>query len=252
MNPHERRAHKAYTRPTEYMGPPGNDQGGMMINADGAIPQDIKADVARVVCAISFPGLDGGDCYMRAAIGYKVLSLLGWHPEIRIGGIVFRAGPHPIRDVVSFCGPHNAGTLIGGEFFGHIWLDLDGDAVDFTGCEWRRHLGAPKDGLGPVQWQRDPPSLIWAPEDMFDWQEDGTRSLARSGSVRGRARLPEFAYDRARIIDAADVFTKNINRNIEGKRLVERLRDYRRMPEEYAANGASDASRPYKGRCFVR
>lgn len=132
-----------------------------------------------MVTAISFRGLDGGDCYMRTAIGYKTLLLLGWQPEVCIGGILFRAGPHSLRDVVAFCGPHNYGQMYDGTFLGHIWLNLDGDAVDFSCGDWPR-LYKPKDGFGPVQWHRQPPSLIWASQGLFGWQADGTPGLGEA------------------------------------------------------------------------
>ena len=97
MNRHERRAAEAKIR-RRGVGTPLDeiDKGAMMIGARSAMPDDIKADIARVVCAIWFPLIAGQACYIRSAIGYRVLTMLGFEPEGKIGGLLFRAGPIPV------------------------------------------------------------------------------------------------------------------------------------------------------------
>jgi hypothetical protein len=213
------------------------NEGDMLIGARSAIPQDIKADISRVVCAIEFRGIEGGgDCYLRAAIGYKVLRNLGFQPQVGLGGVLFRAGPDPLRDVIAFCGPGNRGQMHQGVFLGHVWLRLDGEAIDFSCGDWPRLYTPHKtDALGPVQWQCRPPSLIWAWEDAFDWKPDGTPELGKIWFCPWIGELPKFAEDRARFAASADVFAEILATNIKRMSLAERVRDLRVAPERYAA-----------------
>ena len=192
MNRHERRVAEAKIR-RRGVGTPLDeiDKGAMMIGARSAIPDDIKADIARVVCAIWFPLIAGQACYIRSAIGYRVLTMLGFEPEGKIGGLLFRAGPDPRRDVVAFCGKENHGSMHQGQFLGHIWLSLDGETIDFTGCEWK-HMSAPADGLGPVQWRCAPPALVWAPEEAFGWASEGEPDIGQVWYCPWRGELPEI------------------------------------------------------------
>lgn len=178
MNRHERRAAEAKIR-RRGVGTPLDeiDKGAMMIGARSAIPDDIKADIARVVCAIWFPLIAGQACYIRSAIGYRVLTMLGFEPEGKIGGLLFRAGPDPRRDVVAFCGKENHGSMHQGQFLGHIWLSLDGETIDFTGCEWK-HMSAPADGLGPRSDGRARVSLISAKSGTAHGAANCLRSAA--------------------------------------------------------------------------
>ena len=50
--------------------------------------------------------------------------------------MLYRAGADPIRDVLAFCGPHNAGQLLDGHFLGHIWLEMDDELIDFSCGDW--------------------------------------------------------------------------------------------------------------------
>ena len=70
--------------------------------------------------AIWFPLIAGQACYIRSAIGYRVLTMLGFEPEARLGGLLFRAGPDPRRDVIAFCGKENYGHMHEGQFLGHV------------------------------------------------------------------------------------------------------------------------------------
>ena len=81
------------------------DEGHIMVGSRSSVPDDIKADICRVVRAIEFTGLAGGTCLWRAGVGYVVLGLLGWSPKICVGGLLYRAGPDARRDNFAFCGP---------------------------------------------------------------------------------------------------------------------------------------------------
>jgi hypothetical protein len=110
MNRHDRRvaAKAAKGQRRKYKKAMGNPQD----NGDvlRAIPDDLKADIARSVRSII---LGGGNCFYRAVIGMEFLRRLGIPTHLALGGLVYRAGPDPIRDVVSYCGPGNRGQMIG-------------------------------------------------------------------------------------------------------------------------------------------
>jgi hypothetical protein len=50
--------------------------------------------------------------------GWYALKLAGIEAERCIGGMIYRAGPDQMRDVVAFCGPGNVGCFWNGEFRG--------------------------------------------------------------------------------------------------------------------------------------
>jgi hypothetical protein len=217
------------------------DRGNMMISSRSAIPVDIKVDVARVVCSVEFRDrpFEGGLCYFRAAIGFRVLRMLGWQPTATLGGVLFRAGPNPRRDVVAFCGSGNRGQMYQGRFLGHIWLNLDDDAIDFSCHEWPQHYTPKDDGLGEVHWECRPPSLIWASQDLFKWQPDGTPAIGEVWFCPWAGDEPKFAGNRHPFENAKEMFTdavaNNIERNISNFSLVERINDIRRMPQRLYA-----------------
>jgi hypothetical protein len=142
------------------------------------IPDDLKADIAQSVRNIEFSGADGGTCFFRAALGMDFLRRLGIPCGIALGGMVYRAGPDPRRDVVSYCGWGNLGQIIPGKgWLGHYWVQSGTDVIDFSTGDWRSEatpdmlldLGpmgdlVPMDDLGPIQWTVEPPNFFWVPE----------------------------------------------------------------------------------------
>jgi hypothetical protein len=142
-------------------------QGHTVLGSRSAVPDDIKTDIARAARPIKFTGAIGGDCLLRAGIGYVALGLLGFGPQFCVGSLLFRAGPDPLRDTLAFCGPGNAGQMIDDHFIGHVWLEMDGELIDFSCGDWR-HLDARAEllvvamALPPVRWQAQPPTFIWA------------------------------------------------------------------------------------------
>ena len=167
MNRHDRRvatkAAKGQTR--KYKKAMGNPQD----NGDvlRAIPDDLKADIARSVRSII---LGGGNCFYRAVIGMELLRRLGIPTQLALGGLVYRAGPDPIRDVVSYCGPGNLGQMIGDDWVGHYWIQSGTDVIDFSVGDWRKAMSpdlmhpALPDDLGSIQWTVKPPEFFWVPE----------------------------------------------------------------------------------------
>jgi hypothetical protein len=151
-----------------------------MLGSRSRVPDDIKADIARVVRSIKFTGSIGGDCVLRAGIGYVALGLLGFRPQFCVGRLLFGAGPGPLRDTLAFCGPGNGGQMIDVHFIGHVRLELAGELIDFSCGDWR-HLDPRSElhvagmELPPIQWQARPPTFIGATRGLFDdWQPDGS------------------------------------------------------------------------------
>ncbi len=137
----------------------------MILGSHSGMPDDIKADIARVV-RIKFTDSIGGDCVLPAGIGYVTLGLLGFRPQVYVGGMLFRAGRDPLRDTLTFCGPGNAGQMIDDHFIGHVWLELDGELLDFSCGDWghldpRGELRIAGRDLPPIQWQVLPPTFVW-------------------------------------------------------------------------------------------
>ena len=58
-------------------------------------------------------------CAPRALVGCVLLKALDLESRIAAGGMVYRAGPNPYHDVVAYCGSHNAGCVMYGQFLAH-------------------------------------------------------------------------------------------------------------------------------------
>jgi hypothetical protein len=137
-------------------------------------PNDLRADIATSVRNVEFSTGAGGLCLFRAVIGLELLRLLGIPADLTLGGMVYRAGPDPHRDVVSFCGPGNLGFFAPGHgIIGHYWIESGSDVIDFSVGDWRGSMipalsFEPVDELGPIQWAVDPPDFLWLPRVDVD------------------------------------------------------------------------------------
>jgi hypothetical protein len=243
MNRQERRARQAHLRRHANRSPQQamrrqDDEGYMMITNSSAVPAGLKADITRVAQSVDLK-LHGGSCVLRAAVGYRLLERLGFEPRVQVGGVLFRAGPDEIRDTVSFCGPGNCGQFWHGHMLGHVWLRLDDEYIDFSCCEWKRSHLLPSAhdqaaGLGAVQWQRDPPDVIWAPADLFDWQPEGTPELGKVWFCPWSGpEAPELLHG---VMADAAAFDDIITRNIQRMKLIERVSALRAGDIEFADN----------------
>jgi hypothetical protein len=145
---------------------------GSIVGSRSAVPDDIKADIARVVRSINSSARSAASL-LGAVIGFITLGPLGFKPQFCVGGMLYRAGPDRLRDTVPFRGPGNAGRLIDGQFVGHVWLRLDDELVDWPHLDPRGELPVAGIELPPVRWQAPPPTFVWATRDLFDWQPHG-------------------------------------------------------------------------------
>jgi hypothetical protein len=130
---------------------------------------------------------------MRAWAGWQVLQRLGFDASISIGGLVYRVGPDPRRDVIAFGGRYNAGLMVNGYPLFHTWNEVDADLIDFSVGDWRTFASAPDtwmmeqqifgETLGPLQWRiPEPPAFWWRPiRNVRDdvWNVGGTPELGR-------------------------------------------------------------------------
>jgi hypothetical protein len=138
------------------------------------VPDDLKADIATAVRAIPLispvSSAEGGHCFIRTLLGHVLMTKLGLDCQIALGGLIYRVGPDPARDVVAFCGPGNAGAIVNGVFVGHMWLEFQDHFIDFSVGDWRgidlskleREAGL--QDMGEVQWEITPPEFFWVPK----------------------------------------------------------------------------------------
>jgi hypothetical protein len=129
------------------------------------IPYEIKTDIAKVVRSLAL-NAQGGQCFFRAVIGFTTLQMLGFRQARPcLGGMVYRAGPDEVRDVMAFCGPNNQGCMYEGRFLGHYWIADRNDFIDFSVGDWRENARMSESewhqnieqqlhgySLGAVQW----------------------------------------------------------------------------------------------------
>ncbi len=240
MNRRDRRLHNSEMRRAFSKAKPQEvrpeDEGYMILGKIAAVPVDIKADITRVAQSVQFTGIDGGDCVTRVCIGYKVMCDLGWHPDLFFGGVLYRAGPHPGRDVVAFCGKGNRGYLHEGKMFlGHVWLRMGDELIDFSCKDWPR-LYVPKDGMGPVHWVRNPPDVVWAPEYAFNWNETGEPDIGEIWYCPWVGPEPQFLCSEQQVLEQANVFADTLSKGIARTYLIDRVRDARELsPAVYDA-----------------
>jgi hypothetical protein len=136
-----------------------------------ALDDAIKTDIAGTVGMFCFPETVGGSCVPRAIITHSVLLACGIPSRLVPGGMLFRAGPHPIRDTLRFSLPNNKGGFYGGVFVGHVWNEYGSDLIDFSVGDWQAEAAliyatsteSADLALGPIDWQAPVPEFIWQP-----------------------------------------------------------------------------------------
>jgi len=154
------------------------------------IPDDLRRDIAQTVRDVEFDtDAPGGLCFYRAIIGWELLRLLGIAGKLCLGGMIYRAGPDPRRDVVAFLGPRGVGQMIDGELVGHYWIEHGDDIIDFSAGDWRGDMSPeleinldPDDlsNLGPIQWDVEPPEYFWLPsKEAWPIRGEATPPLGR-------------------------------------------------------------------------
>jgi hypothetical protein len=46
--------------------------------------------------------------------------------------VLYRAGPTAFGDTIALREQGNTGQIVDGHFVGHVWLEMDGELIDFT------------------------------------------------------------------------------------------------------------------------
>ncbi len=101
---------------------------------------------------------------LRSLIGSYVLFDLGIRADQHFGGLLYRVGPDPKRDVLRFCAPNNVGIYTtGGACAFHSWLDADGYVIDFSVGDWPAMTPRSKDRpcADGLQWTIEQPPSYW-------------------------------------------------------------------------------------------
>jgi hypothetical protein len=88
-----------------------------------------------------------------------------------IGGLLYRAGPDPVRDTMGFADGHGGNFLPDGRFYGHTWLQVGANIVDFSCGDWKGIATAAGEAgtdnldhienLAPIVWESTPPQFFW-------------------------------------------------------------------------------------------
>jgi hypothetical protein len=137
------------------------------------LPTDIKTDIAKVVRSLAWEvkgaHSEFGYCFFRVMSGIAVLTMLGIPSSVVRGGMLFRAGEDPLRDVLAYCGPGNRLFVTKDAMLGHYWLVSGLDLIDFTPGDWRADAQrlfttapAAEKALGPIQWTAPAvPDFLW-------------------------------------------------------------------------------------------
>jgi hypothetical protein len=221
------------------------------------VPDDIKTDIAKVVRSIDWTitgwGGPGGLCFFRAFSGLLTLQKLGIAAKPTLGGMVYRAGPDPRRDVVAFCGEGNIGRRKGLNLLAHWFVVSSDDIIDFSVGDWKENPKLlPDDGaeLGPVQWTAPSlPEFFWAPFEQFQPSPSAfTPDLGRAWYTGFAGEPPDW---NTLFADAASIMKSvvpHINSTISFYALKERLYAVRnghtaiRLSDIYKLLGVSHVS----------
>ena len=121
------------------------------------------------------------DSELRAVVGFEVAHQCNLEARLD-GSLLYRVGPDPARDVVAFCGRHNAGGEVGdaaGNHIFHAWLVMGDCIVDLSAIDWPAidfcgdDIPGPAGELGPVQWTISVPPVLYGPLDECASSHDG-------------------------------------------------------------------------------
>ena len=153
------------------------------------LPDRLKADIATVVQSVQVPNEDGGTCVLRAHLGMIVLNTLKLDLIMCFGSMLFRAGSHPVRDLVAFCKGDNDVGYVGDALFGHLWIEVGADLVEFSTNDWGRQAAGmtliektlSDVDIGPMRFEVRPPFCLWTPAAPLAaaWRPTGEPAVGR-------------------------------------------------------------------------
>lgn len=128
-----------------------------------------------------------GACGFRSLIGSYVLLTLGIRAQLYSGGLIYRVGPDPKRDVIKFCAPEHIGNLgvytaVEGPCAYHSWLFADGYNIDFSVGNWPAMTRRAEDRPCPegLQWTVDPAPSYWVKRADKEWKLHGVPDIGKA------------------------------------------------------------------------
>jgi hypothetical protein len=134
-----------------------------------------------------------GCCFGRAATGHLVLTELGIPSKLVFGGLLFRAGPDPLRDLLCFCGPNGQGCVIAGKIFAHQWIQSGRNIVDFSVGDWREDAERPANEVEAHQSGIKDFAIQWTAPELPDFVWTDREHLTQGGHPAvGQARYTGF------------------------------------------------------------
>jgi hypothetical protein len=154
-----------------------------------AVPVDIRDEVAREIGSVAF-AWGAGTCALRNVYAQGVIrARLGIEVPLVIGGMIYRAGPDRVRDVLAFCGPDNRMMRAPGGIMGHWWLEAGGLVLDFSPGDWPHEAAALAEAearqtgerLGRIRFDSLPAVLRLVPAG---WRRDAAAYRPRGAADR--------------------------------------------------------------------
>ncbi len=173
---------------------------------------DIKTDIASTVTMFRFTEDEGGNCVPRAMIAHAVLLACGLPSRVVPGSMIFRAGPHPIRDTLRFSLPNNKGGFFQGALVGHVWNEYGSDLIDFSVGYWQAEAELNRQSRQHCQdlpnptpwWQRKPIVTSMGLIDSGQWGQvfstgldQGNRHAISEEVCPGERWFPDYHHAQA-------------------------------------------------------
>jgi hypothetical protein len=189
---------------------------------------EVRNGLANMIGAVDFVYADGrdasgyGHCLQRSLIAVEVLRRSNIDCQLEIGSMLYRVGPDPIRDVIAFCGPGNAGIVLNDKSaLFHAWISVEDCIADFSINEWRSFdirnevtLPGGTPNLGPIQWTITPPKYWWKPRAELTgrWHSTGTPELGEAwyGPFNGDVRI---AHEQVKLV--SELFGPQITATVD-------------------------------------
>jgi Transglutaminase-like superfamily len=148
-----------------------------------------KDDIAELVRSVprAFP-VGTGDCLDRSLVGAAVLTALGLPATLKLGALLYRVGPDPVRDCITICAPdrHNLENHF---CVGHFYLRSGPDLIDFSVGDFRADaaVGAPS-----MQWSIVPPDFFW--DDAAHFARDPAQEVPEIGRAWYHSVIDDLAH----------------------------------------------------------
>jgi hypothetical protein len=188
-------------------------------------------------------------------LGQYALGVLGIRAQLILGSMIYRAGPNPLYDTLTYTSAadntgffKNEGTFFEpiteagshARFAGHCWLEYDDQLVDFSVGDWHEHFDELRANLRgestrPINWTAPPPAFFWSDAAAFKqpWKPTGAPPLgvAWYGPLRIRrdtesAVRAQVANVEAGVLNTVRPALPLLKRNMMALGLLERMRPY--------------------------